>query len=303
MLEVQRPYLGKIVPSKVLYEVQLSLDQHTDEVRYAWECLEPGDVVMLVALIQRHKTSERSWKIESEQDDVNVRVKHVRCALVHKIMDMEGNIIRHNLYEQQDAPTENLKGGTKLRMQLLIDPKAYKLDQEKSLSSAEKADVYEQLNLIVRMFKRNENSLPTIEHLQMNADFADKLQPQISDWLLGYGIPKSENIMIPKDGLISLSGILSSIEELALVVPDKAERGAVRGEPITHIKLRRHVSSEDEDGEVRWQLRVSSGDNSIDNSQKNGSKNFLSQSDPFTPSEGIQSAYPFYLLSLLKVAC
>ncbi|XP_014252193.1 intron-binding protein aquarius [Cimex lectularius] len=178
VVEVTKPDIGEIVPSRVRADVTVNLNVK-EEVKAEWENLRKHDVCFLIAVKPTLPIGTRyNFKLPFLEQS---GVKYVRGCEVEGMLDNTGKIIE----DLPDVKPE-LAGDTRT-FRVLLDSNQYKLDME--LINEGEDDFYENFNVILRRKPKENNFkavLQTIREL-MNTDC---IVPEwLHDILLGYGDP------------------------------------------------------------------------------------------------------------------
>lgn len=177
ILDVVPPLVGSDVPSAVRAEINIDLRRLSDHVRREWESLRPDDVLFLLAV-----DASKAKKLANGGAPLNEAEKlglvSVRAAEIVQIFDDKGRPIRDT-----QAYFEGNSRGSNRKIQLRLDPRAYKEDTER------KRNVYEGINLVVRRSGRENNFRPVLESIKDLTLSDVPLAPWLHEVFLGYGDP------------------------------------------------------------------------------------------------------------------
>ncbi|ORX52031.1 P-loop containing nucleoside triphosphate hydrolase protein [Hesseltinella vesiculosa] len=182
VVDVARPDLGKSAPSRVVGEVNFSVDSYTKVLRDEWDSLRRHDIVFLLT-IRPHDNSALPFK---EGDDFlkHYGIKYIRGAEVIDVLDQHGRPIH-------EAESKQLNPKQPRQLQLALDPNQYTVDADHNHHGGE--DVYETFNVLLRRKPQENNFKAVLETIRdlMQSDLV------VPDWLqkvfLGYGDPASAN--------------------------------------------------------------------------------------------------------------
>ncbi|RDA93337.1 hypothetical protein CP533_0303 [Ophiocordyceps camponoti-saundersi (nom. inval.)] len=175
ILEVAPPSVGDDLPSLVKAEILVDLQRMGGNVRREWDSLRPDDVVFLLAIAPPPTDAADSNNFDSECKRLGVLL--VRSAEILQITDEKG---RH------------ARGGpgrldNKRRFELKLDRRAYARDAGQVASG--KPGVYENVNLLMRRNRRENNFKPVLESIRNLVLSETPLPAWFHEVFLGYGDP------------------------------------------------------------------------------------------------------------------
>ncbi|KAH8161674.1 hypothetical protein CIB48_g6573 [Xylaria polymorpha] len=182
ILEVVPPQVGDDKPSVVRAEISLDFRRLGDRVKREWDSLRPDDVVFLIAVDATAQTAATNGSDSNMSEAKKLGIIMVRTAEVAQILDDKGKSIR-----DPSAYFSGQNRSTTRRMQLRLDPKTYKEDQERI--SKGNPDVYERINLIIRRSGRENNFKPVLESIRTLTLSEVPLASWLHENFLGYGDP------------------------------------------------------------------------------------------------------------------
>lgn len=99
MIEVGKPRIGQITPSRVTCSLEFDLSRFNDDVKEEWEGLREHDVVFIACIEspKRHYSNEPDSEPAVEQDLVHFKeiygVRYIRGAEIYEIRDEEGVVL------------------------------------------------------------------------------------------------------------------------------------------------------------------------------------------------------------------
>ncbi|KAJ1797642.1 hypothetical protein LPJ59_003008, partial [Coemansia sp. RSA 2399] len=183
VVDVQRPKIGELAPSRVRADISIDLGSFTESIRREWLTdVRPRDVLILLAV--RAISSNSSL---ARDGDVLRCVQGVRGCEVVCRLDSNGKPVDEQ-QQQQQAGGENLKNGKVLNLRVSMDTHQYHKD-----TSHGNDGVYTFLNVAMRRRPQENNFkavLETIRDLMMAMGPSAAVLP---NWLaatfLGYGDP------------------------------------------------------------------------------------------------------------------
>ncbi|KAJ2906771.1 Intron-binding protein aquarius [Zalerion maritima] len=180
IMEVVPALVGDDKPSVVKAEISVDLRRLSPSVRREWESLRPDDVIFLLAI----DASKAKQANGSRGDSVAEKngLLAVRTAEVVHVGDDQGKFTR-----DRPARAERHNRSPVRRIQIRLDPKTYKDDQENVEHG--KPDVYEKINVVVRRASRENNFKRVLESIRSLALSDVPLAPWLHEVFLGYGDP------------------------------------------------------------------------------------------------------------------
>ncbi|KUI54330.1 Intron-binding protein aquarius [Cytospora mali] len=181
ILEVMPSLVGDDKPAMVRAEVVIDVRRLGDSVRREWSALRPDDVIFLLA-VESPKSKKLTQGGMNLTEAQKLGLVSVRCAEIIQILDDKGRPIR-----DAAAYFDGHNRSPVRRIQLKLDSKMYKLDQQRA--SAGKPDVYESINLIMRRAGRENNFKPVLESIKNLTLSEVPLASWLHEVFLGYGDP------------------------------------------------------------------------------------------------------------------
>ncbi|KAF3938345.1 hypothetical protein ABW19_dt0200195 [Dactylella cylindrospora] len=248
VLEVAPPRVGESVPSQVRAEIDLPLENVSNEVRREWESLRPDDVVFLLCVHPLgHGDLSGLYPDPSLGDAVGI--KHLRSA---EVIQSPGEQ-RHN------APAHP---NDKRKLHVRLDRLKYMKQDDRE------GDIYSSFNLIIRRKGIENNFKPILASIRSLIQESDNCLPDwFRDVFLGYGDPTEASFPFLKprpktinfrDTLLDLQHLQTSLENMSLTV--KVDSGTTTGPfiltEIPDAQQTRKASKEDD--VPRLSYRVSS---------------------------------------------
>ncbi|KAF3927592.1 hypothetical protein AA313_de0207095 [Arthrobotrys entomopaga] len=172
ILEVAPSRVGETIPSFIRAELDLHFDNMNTDVKKEWESLRPDDVVFLLSIRPRDRSSGAGIPIISTSEDVEIRV--LRCAEVVGGFAESKGIASSQSYEKR-------------KLHVFLDRMTYMNGGE---SPGSPGDIYESLNIIVRRKGVGNNFKSVLTSIQLLVQGHSNLIPQwLRDTFLGCGDP------------------------------------------------------------------------------------------------------------------
>ena len=187
IIETTPAKVGVDVPAEVKVEVILDVSRLQPGLRREWESLRTDDVVFLLAVHPADTTMRltNGHKHNSEAEKVGLRA--LRCAEVINVVDENGRVLRHG-QEARDH-VEGFARPKQRRLLLRLDAASYKRDKERA--DANKGDIYDSVNVIVRRRARENNFKAVLESIWQLAISDIPIPTWLQEVFLGYGDPSS----------------------------------------------------------------------------------------------------------------
>nr|POF18505.1 intron-binding protein aquarius [Quercus suber] len=187
IIETLPPRVGEEAPAEVKVEVILDVSRLQPGLRREWETLRPDDVVYLLAVHPPESAPKLANGHGHDSAAQKAGLKTLRCAEVINVLDENGRVLR-----REQASQDHVDGFAKPRQRRLLlrlDAVAYKADKDRA--DASKAEIYEDVNLIVRRKARENNFKAVLESLK-HMTLSDLPVPSwLQEVFLGYGDPAS----------------------------------------------------------------------------------------------------------------
>ncbi|MCJ1472770.1 hypothetical protein MMC13_001419 [Lambiella insularis] len=186
ILEVAPPKVGSDEPAYVRAEITLETNQLASHIQNEWDSLLPEDIVYLLGVMPQDDSSALLNRHANKEAAKLAGLSVLRTARVVQLQDESGRVIRDKAIIQSNGHMYR-PGRRKLIVHL--DALAYKIDEDRKAKG--RADIYEDINIIVRRKGRENNFkrvLDSIKSLTLS-------NVPVPDWLqevfLGYGNPSS----------------------------------------------------------------------------------------------------------------
>ncbi|XP_073987602.1 RNA helicase aquarius [Rhodnius prolixus] len=212
VVEVTKPNIGELVPSRVRADVTVNLNLKSD-VKVEWENLRKHDVCFLIAVKPTLPIGKKYNFRESFLEQSGL--KYVRGCEIEGMLDHMGKLI-----EDTPGPRPHLPGDTRT-FRVILDSNQYKMDME-HISEGDD-DFYENFNVILRRKPKENNFkavLQTIREL-MNTDCVVPMW--LHDIILGYGEPGSAHYSrMPNEiATMDFNDTFISMDHLRASFPDQ----------------------------------------------------------------------------------
>ncbi|GAO16420.1 hypothetical protein UVI_02047820 [Ustilaginoidea virens] len=180
ILEVMPPLVGEDLPSMVRAEISIDVRRLGPNVMREWDSLRPDDVVFLLA-IQPPPTQPpvNDGGVRPEYEKLGI--SSIRAAEILLITDEKGRHVRDG----------SMHLDSKRRITVKLDPYMYSRDTERS--AAAKPGVYDQMNLLLRRGRRENNFKHILESIRKPALSETPLPSWLHEVFLGYGDPAGAN--------------------------------------------------------------------------------------------------------------
>lgn len=187
IIETTPPKVGETVPAEVKAEIILDVSRLQPNIRREWESLRPDDTIYLLALHPDDPAMKLTNGSSKHTAAESMGLSAIRCAEVINVLDENSRILRQN----QDAQ-DHIDGTARPRQRRLLvrlDAAAYQADKERA--DANKGDIYESINLVVRRRQRENNFKPMLESIKQLALSDAPLPSWFEEVFLGIGDPAS----------------------------------------------------------------------------------------------------------------
>jgi intron-binding protein aquarius len=184
LIEVAKPSVGELAPSRVRADVTIDLEMLREDVRAEWSSLRKHDIGFLVSLKPRNTPEQRYNAADSFLSQMGA--VSVRGCELEGVINEDGKLIGEDVNQQK----QKFEGFNRT-YRVLLDSNQYKMDSDKLAANEIKEDVYSSFNVFVRRRPKENNFKAVLECIRdlMNTNFV------VPDWLrdliLGYGDPKA----------------------------------------------------------------------------------------------------------------
>ncbi|KAF2167911.1 hypothetical protein M409DRAFT_22057 [Zasmidium cellare ATCC 36951] len=187
IIETQPPRVGETAPAEVKVEIILDVSRLQPGLRREWESLRQDDTVFLLALHPEDTAMKLTNGNGYHSPAEKLGLKAVRTADVISVLDENGRVLRHN-HEVQDH-IDGMARPKQRRLLLRLDAAAYQADKERA--DANKGDIYDSINLVVRRRSRENNFRPVLESIKQLALSDTPIPAWLQEVFLGFGDPSS----------------------------------------------------------------------------------------------------------------
>jgi intron-binding protein aquarius len=184
ILEVLPPLVGDDKPAVVRAEIALDVSRLADNIRREWESLRPDDVVFLLAVEAPAESNMVTNGGSTPSDAQRVGLRYLRAAEITQVLDDHGRSLRE--YNGNGQSNGHGRPRTR-RLQIKLDATMFKEDMARV--NAEKSNIYDSINVIVRRRGRENNFKPILESIRSLTLSDIPLAPWLHEVFLGYGDP------------------------------------------------------------------------------------------------------------------
>lgn len=183
ILETAPPKLGSYEPAFVRAEITLNVSRLADNVRKDWDALRPEDTVFLVCASPSKADGMTNGHGAIEGPEAS-GLRAVRVAEVVMLLDENGRPVREPRPDQVNGhgPRPRIR-----RLLVNLDPVAFEDDISRKAKGL--PDVYEQINLVVRRNKRENNFKKILETIRSLTVSEVSIPAWLQDVFLGFGDP------------------------------------------------------------------------------------------------------------------
>ncbi|KAG8529968.1 uncharacterized protein KY384_005450 [Bacidia gigantensis] len=227
ILEAAPPRVGQNKPAYVRAEITLDVSRLGDHVRKEWDSLRLEDTVFLVAVCP--KDGDKSLTnghafAASRETPLSV----VRVAEVRQVLDENGRLVKEHLRDQVNGH------GPRPRIRRLIvdlDTASFYADVERKEKGG--GDTYEQINLLVKRNRRENNFKKVLETVQRLVVSESPLPSWLQEVFLGFGDPTSatHTNLTNKLNRVDLRDTLLNWKHLVESFPEKDIETLAESEP------------------------------------------------------------------------
>lgn len=183
ILETAPPKVGSHEPAFVRAEITLNVSRLADNVRKDWDALRPEDAVFLVCASPGKADGLTNGHGAIDGLEAS-GLRAVRVAEVVMLLDENGRPVREPRPDQVNGhgPRPRIR-----RLLVNLDPVAFEDDISRKAKGL--PDVYEQVNVVVRRNKRENNFRKILETIKSLAVSEVSIPAWLQDVFLGFGDP------------------------------------------------------------------------------------------------------------------
>ena len=229
ILETAAARVGQDQPAYVRAELTLNVGRLAENVRREWDSLRPEDTVYLLSVRPAEDPGRLMNGHSSMASMLESGIISLRTAEVVQLLDEKGRSIRES---RLDEASGHSRRPQIRRLLVNLDAAAFMADMARKEKGG--ADIYENINVVVRRNQRENNFRKILESIQTLA-LSEVVAPGwLQEVLLGYGDPASATFARLENRLkiIDFQDTFLDWQHLVDSFPDKTVEAGSRGEEL-----------------------------------------------------------------------
>lgn len=228
VVEVAKPNIGELRPSRVRADVTVTLSVRTD-VKAEWEGLRKHDVCFLVSVRPERPPGTRHDHSRPFREQVGLRA--VRGCEIEGMLDTNGRVI-----EDGPEPRPVLPGDTRT-FRVWLDCNQYQEDMQRLSEHDGGEDVYDTFNVLLRRKPKENNFKAVLETIRELMNTECVVPEWLHDIVLGYGdpgaahytrMPDQLRTMDWNDTFLDMEHLRASFPDHEIVTANENEKQLVR---------------------------------------------------------------------------